>query len=119
MATTSSQAIHVLFPQEHESWALLAKRIQDTPGELLLVLSGRENDLFEAPDARKAFLADCKKIHQRLRIATKQPVVAAEARAAGIRVLDRTRHMRTLLMGHPKLDDALRVFSPHLWRQLL
>jgi hypothetical protein len=119
MATTSSQAIHVLFPQEHESWALLAKRIQDTPGELLLVLSGRENDLFEAPDARKAFLADCKKIHQRLRIATKQPVVAAEARAAGIRVLDRTRHMRTLLMGHPKLDDALRVFSPHLWRQQL
>ncbi len=93
--------------------------MQNTDGELLLVLSGREDDLLGVKDARKAFLTECKKVHQRLRIATKHPVIAAEARANGIRVLDRTRHMRMLLAGNPKLNEALRMFSPHLWRQQL
>lgn len=119
MPQSSTQSIHVLFPQEHESWVVLVKRMQETHGDILLVLSGKEMDLLEAVDTRKQFLAECKKIHQRLRIATKHPVIAAEARAAGIRVLDRTRHMKTLLTGHPKLNEALRVFSPHLWRQQL
>lgn len=119
MSPTTSQALHVLFPQEGESWAQLSKRMHDTPGELLLVLSGRETDLMGNAAARKTFLADCKKLHQRLRIATKHPVIASEVRAQGIRVLDRTRHMRTFLAGHPKLNEALRVFSPHLWRQQL
>lgn len=119
MPTNPSQAIQVLFPQDGESWAQLAKRMQQTDGDILLVLSGREDDLLAAKDVRKAFFGDCKKIQQRLHIATKQPAVAADARAHGIRVLDRTKHMRTFLAGNPKLNEALRLFSPHLWRQQL
>ena len=93
--------------------------MQETDGELLLVLSGKEPDLMSSADGRKIFIQQCKKIQQRLRIATKHPALAAEMRAAGIRVLDRTKHMRALLAVHPKLNEALRVFSPHLWRQQL
>ncbi|UPA22079.1 hypothetical protein K8942_03365 [Candidatus Peribacteria bacterium] len=119
MPSSTSQAIHVLFPQDGESWAQLVERMKQTDGEILLVLSGRENDLLAAKDVRTSFFRDCKKIQQRLRIATKQPTVAADARSHGIRVLDRTKYMRTLLAGHPKLNEALRLFSPHLWRQQL
>jgi hypothetical protein len=119
MPPSSSQAIHLIFPQEGEAWTALGKRLKDTDGEILLVLSGREYELAQAADARKAFLAECKKIQQRLRIATKHPVIAAEARASGIRVLDRTRYMKALLKDHPHLNEALRLFSPHLWRQQL
>lgn len=119
MPANGSSAIHVLFPQDGESWSQLARRMQQTEGDLLLVLSGHEDALLESKDVLSAFLTDCKKIQQRMRIATKEPVIAAAARAGGIRVLDRTRHMRTLLAGHPKLNEALRLFSPHLWRQQL
>ncbi len=119
MPANGSSAIHVLFPQDGESWAQLVKRMHQTDGDLLLVLSGREDSLLAAKDVRTAFLADCKKLHQRLRIATKEPTIAAAARASGIRVLDRTKYMRTLLAGNPKLGEALRLFSPHLWRQQL
>lgn len=119
MSSASTQVLHVLFPQEHESWAGIAKRMHDTEGEILLVISGREHELMESKDTRKTFLAECRKMHQRLRIVTKHPVLAAETRALGIRVLDRTRHVKTLLAGHPRLNETLRVFSPHLWRQQL
>lgn len=119
MPPSSSQPLHVLFPQDGESWAALARRMQETAGEMLLILSGRETELIESNDLRTALLADCKKIHQRLRIATKHPLIAAQARASGIRVLDRTKHIKALLIHHPKLNEALRVFSPHLWRQQL
>lgn len=119
MAPSSPQAIHLLFPQDGEAWAALAKRMHGTEGELLLVLSGREDDLIRSPDVRRSFLSECKKIQQRLRIATKHPLIAAEARSQGIRVLDRTKFLRALLKDHPHLSEALRHFSPHLWRQQL
>jgi len=111
--------MQVIFPQGEEAWSALAERLRDTNGEILLILSGRENELLSNPDMRKQFIAQCKKLHQRLRIATKHPGIAAEIRAAGIRVLDRTKHVRAILLEHPKIDEALRVFSPQLWRQQL
>lgn len=117
MPQTSS--LHVLFPEDGKSWAQLVRTMKETEGEMLLVLSGTEDDLMQSPDARASFLADCKALHSRLRIATKHPQIASEARALGIRVLDRTKHVRSLLAAHPKLNEALRVFSPHLWRQQL
>ncbi|HVW66146.1 MAG TPA: hypothetical protein VHA78_00260, partial [Candidatus Peribacteraceae bacterium] len=96
MSPSSSQAIHLIFPQDGEGWNALSKRMREADGELLLVLSGREEELIQSPEVRKSFLAECKKIQQRLRIATKHPVVAAEARASGIRVLDRTKFLRVL-----------------------
>ena len=108
-ASSSAPALHVIFPQDGESWSALTKRMQETEGELLLILSGREPDLMLNADVRKAFLADAKKMHQRLRIATKHPVIAAQARASGVRVFDRTKQLRSLLADHPKLNEALRI----------
>jgi hypothetical protein len=111
--------IQVIFPQGEEAWSVLAERLRETDGDILLILSGREIELLANPDMRKQFITQCKKLHQRLRIATKHPAIAAEMRTAGIRVLDRTKHVRAILQGHPKLNEALRVFSPQLWRQQL
>lgn len=119
MPSPGTAPVHVLFPQSEEAWSAFADRMKETSGEVLIVLSGRELELLAQPEVRKQFLAKCKAMHQRLRIATKHPAIAAEARASGIRVLDRTKHIRTLLAGHPKLNEALRVFSPQLWRQQL
>jgi len=119
MPTPSSSSIQLILPLEGESFTGIMRRMQETPGELLLVLSGRDGELVQQPDVRKAFFTECKKLHGRLRIATKHPTVAAEARSHGIRVFDRTRQLKAFLTGHPKMDDALRVFSPHLWRQQL
>jgi hypothetical protein len=119
MPKPGTSPIQVLFPQSEEAWSALAERLRETDGDILLVLAGRELELLAQPEVRKQFLVSCKKMQQRLRIATKHPAIAAEARAAGIRVLDRTKHIRTLLAGNPKLNEALRVFSPQLWRQQL
>lgn len=119
MSSSSSSQIQIVFPQDGEAWSALSRRLKEADGELLLILSGRESELISHPDVRKIFLAECKKMHSRLRIATKHPAIAAEARGEGIRVLDRTKHVRALLHDHPKLNDALRVFSPQLWRQQL
>ncbi len=119
MPKSGTTSVHVLFPQSEEAWSALAERLRETDGDVLLIISGRELELLAQPEVRKQFLASCKKIQQRLRIATKHPAIAAEARSAGIRVLDRTKHIRTLLAGNPKLNEALRVFSPQLWRQQL
>lgn len=119
MPSSSSSSVQIIFPQDGEAWSALTKRLKETSGEILLILSGRESELLAQPEVRKTFLSESKKIQQRLRIATKHPAIAAEARAAGIRVLDQTKHVRALLHGNPKLNDALRVFSPQLWRQQL
>jgi len=119
MASSSASSVQILFPQEGEAWSGLMRRLKETEGEILLILSGRESELIAQPEVRKTFIAEAKKMQQRLRIATKHPAIAAEARAAGIRVLDRTKHVKALLHGNSKMNDALRVFSPQLWRQQL
>lgn len=119
MSESSSHSLHVLFAQEGEAWSALARRLQETSGELLLFLSGREGELIAHPDVKAAFLTECRRVHQRLRIATKHPTIAAAFRAKGIRVLDRTKHVRAILQGHPMLSESLRIFSPQLWRQQL
>ncbi len=111
--------ISVIFPQGEESWSALADRLRETEGEMLLILSGREHELLANPDARKQFIAHCKKVNQRLRVATKHPGITAEMRSSGIRVLDRTKFVRSILHNHPKQSEALRSFSPQLWRQQL
>lgn len=109
--------ITVILPAEGESWGGLLTRMKQTPGEILLVLSGRDEELTAQEDARAHFLKGCAAIRDRLRLATKQPVIIKEARALGMRVLDRTKYVKLLLSGHPQLNEALRVFAPHLWRQ--
>jgi hypothetical protein len=115
----SASHVTVLLPEDSESWSAFADRIAQSKGETLVVLSGREKDLLDQPEIRAMFLKELKKHSQRLRIATKHPVLCAEARAQGIRVFDRTKFVKQLLKDHPMLTETLRVFSPHLWRQQL
>ncbi len=112
-------SVTVLLPEDSESWSVFADRIAATVGEVLVVLSGREEDLVSQPEIRSLFFKELKKHSQRLRIATKHPLMSAEARAQGIRVFDRTKFVKQLLKDHPMLNETLRVFSPHLWRQQL
>lgn len=115
----SSAPITVLIPGEGESWTGFLKRMEETGGELVAVLSGRDEELALKPDVRRSFLEGSRALRDRLQIATKLPVVASEARQRGIRVLDRTKHLKLLLKDHSQLSEALRVFSPYLWRQQL
>jgi hypothetical protein len=115
----SAPSVTVLLPEDSESWSVFAERIAATSGEALVVLSGREEDLIRQPEIRAMFFKELKKHAQRLRIASKHPLITAEARSHGFRVFDRTKHVKLLLTDHPMLTATLRVFSPHLWRQQL
>lgn len=112
-------SITVLLPQEGESWANFLQRASRTPGELLLVLSDRDESLEGNDEVRKHFLKECVAMRDRVRLATKQPTLVVDARKVGLRVLDRTKYLRLLLQDHEQLADALRAFSPHLWQQQL
>lgn len=115
----SPPSVTVLLPEDSESWSAYADRIASARGEVLAVLSGRESDLISQPEIRGLFLKECAKHAKRLRLACKHPDLVTEARAKGIRVLDRTKQIRALLHDHPMLNQVLQVFSPHLWRQEL
>jgi hypothetical protein len=112
-------SVTVLLPEDSESWSAFADRIAASTGEALVVLSGRESDLVAQPEIRAMFFKELKKHAHRVRIATKHPLICAEARSNGFRVFDRTKFVKQLLKDHPLLNETLRVFSPHLWRQQL
>ena len=116
---SDASTIIVLMPEEGESWNVFVRRIGETKEDALVVLTGREDELVEQPELRGVLLKECKKHEKRVKIATKLPSLAAEAREMELTVLDRTKDVRTALKGHPKLEEVLRVFSPHLWRQQL
>ncbi len=94
-------------------------RIKETPGQLLLILGSKEEKLAEDKPQMILFLEECKKLKQRLRFAAKHPVLVHALQERGLTVYNRTSQLRTLLEGHAKLDDALRAFSPHVWKQQL
>lgn len=112
-------SITVLFPDEGEAWSAFAKRISATKGEVIIILTNREADLLAHRDQCKRFFEEIRPLRARLRVAVKASAIAAVARESGHRVIARARELRELLAGHGKLDEALRVFSPHRWRQQL
>ena len=73
----------------------------------------------ENSSERKFFRSACVPLKGRLFVATKHPAVGKELKEAGVRVIDRTKHIRMLLRDHPKLPEVLQLFSPQLWRQQL
>lgn len=107
----------VLWRSDEESWNAFARRIREAEGEVVVVLASADNTHLLQEETRGPFLEELAKIRYRLRLATKEPVVITHARRAGIRVLDRTRKLRALLDDHPRAAEALRYFSPSLWRQ--
>lgn len=111
--------LHLLFPREEESWNSFGQRLAETEGQVIAVLAGAEDRLLRDQEELKQFLADAQKIRSRLRFATKHKTFGAAARNQGIRVIDRTRDLRDALVGRPGAEEALRAFSPHIWRQQL
>lgn len=114
----SDQEVQVLFRREEESWSRFARRVRETEGPLIVVFGAMESALFLREDQRTAFLEECAKLRHRVRLAVRQPLVIAAARKLGIRVFGRARDLRKALLHHPQRDEALRVLSPGLWRQM-
>jgi len=115
----SEKFLTVLFLEEGESWTVLIRRVRDSDGEVLLVFSGLADELLlRHPEEGRAFLSSLTKL-SRVRLATRSKAVAAAAREWGIRVVDRLEDLRSLLANNPRLQDAVREFSPQLWRQQL
>ena len=111
--------IAVLFPDQGETLASFERRIQESSGEVLIIYSDLEPHILADKEVRKKAMALCKKFSTRLRIATRNGALSKAARAKGIRVIGSVQDLRKLLDGHPSLDDALREFLPHVWRQQL
>lgn len=111
--------IAVLFPDQGETLASFERRIIATKGEVLIVFSDLELVLVKEKEARKRVMNTCKKYSTRLRIATKNQLIARIARSKGLRVIESVHDLRKLLKDNPLLDDALREFQPHIWRQQL
>ncbi len=85
---------------------------------MIVVLGAADMSLFLQEEQRTKFMEECARLRQRVSIATRQPLVLASARKMGIRVLDSSKQLRHALAHHPQRDEALRVFSPNLWRQM-
>jgi hypothetical protein len=116
----SPKYLTALFLEEGESWNALLRRVRDTQGEVLVVFSAvADAALAAGPEQGKAFLSSIAKLSGRVRLATRDKAVAAQARSRGIRVIDRLQDLRSLLEGHAQFSDAVREFSPQLWRQQL
>ncbi len=109
----------VLLPRAGESWDLLLSRLDREKGKVLLCLPPRDNELAADTALRTKVLSKVQEKKAHVVLAAKHPSIVAAARERGITVVDRLRQLRTLLKDHPQLDEVVRLFSPHYWRQEL
>lgn len=114
----SDPAVQLCILGDEENLDAFARRVAaSTPGGRIAFLGARERDVAASPEHRSSLLTA---LHgAKAYLATKHPGLTKQARAKGIRVIDRTADLKELLGKHPQLQDALRVFSPHVWRQQL
>src|SRR3990167_7202542 len=101
----SHDQLIVLFPKDEESFGAFAKRLSEAEGQVIAVLSGSEETLLGKKEDRDAFLKECVKIRNRLRIATKHKPLVLATRRNGIRVIDSTRNLRDLLKDHAGAEE--------------
>ena len=111
--------LHVLFPEQGESWHSFIARIERKKGKVVVIISGdRDADLvhhekecqhcLQAIENKKDFV-----------LATHNKSLILMAHSRGITVIEKEKELKTLLKGHPKNEEALREFLPHVWRQEL
>ncbi len=91
--------------------------IRGSTGPLLLALSPAglqlpEEEVFRFLRELKALNAD-----RHLTLATKHTKTLEIARRAGWHILSKSKDLRKTLHGHAQLSEALRSFSPKLWRE--
>ncbi|HLD63960.1 MAG TPA: hypothetical protein VI913_03655 [Candidatus Peribacteraceae bacterium] len=112
-------SLTLFLPKDGETLEVFLKRVDPKQAEGLVLFGALERQLrLEAKDLEKA-LKHLSKHGSRLRLATNHRALARAARAKGIRVIDRGADLRSFLGEHAQLSDALRAFSPHVWRQQL
>lgn len=109
----------VLFPDQGQSVASFERDIEAATGDLLILFAELELDLHQDEQLLNRVCDFLKGIDRRVRIATNRPDIIHAARSRGLRVITSTADLKKLLAGHPQLDDALREFEPHIWRQQL
>ena len=119
MPKSSPQNMTVLFPEEGESWAVFTKRIENTKGSVVIILTGPDAALAKNEKERVKFMNVMAKLSSRVHLATRQRVMMAAARSRGVRVVDSVSDLKHLLHGNPVQDEAVRVFSPNIWQQKL
>lgn len=111
--------VHVLIALEGESWKVLLARAKKKRGEVLIILSGCEQELSHSTKESQKFADACEKIGKRLQVALRDRVLASRLRSHGLTVIDRPKSLKKLLHGHAQIDEAVHAFSPHVWRQQL
>lgn len=115
---TPEQALQICILGEEENIDAFGRRLGLVPaGNSVAFLGVRERAVASSPEQTDALLTALQATKSY--VATKHPALAKQARAKGVRVIDRTADLKELLGKHPQLQDALRVFSPHVWRQQL
>lgn len=107
----------VVYRRDEESWIAFAHRIHDVEGEAVVILTAGDSVFLQDEDDRKDFISDLAKIRYRLCIATRDTGLQRAAKAEGIPVVASTRKLKQILAGNAELAQALRLFSPQLWRQ--
>ncbi len=118
MAKSSTDpALHLCILGDEENLDAYARRLAAAQGTAIAFLGNRERAIASSQEQTSALLKGLQS--SKAYIATKHQGLAKQARAKGIRVVDRTSDLKDMLEKHPQLQDALRVFSPHLWRQQL
>ncbi len=112
-------SITVIIPDDGESSASFERRIAESLGNVLVVLSGMEQVMYKDRDSRRRIFGVCKKFSTRVTLAARSAVISRTARSKGITVIDSPQKLKNFLAGHPALNDALREFEPKIWRQEL
>lgn len=114
----SEPALHLCILGDEENLDAFARRMAAAPaGTCIAFLGHRERAIASTVDHVNVLLKGLQT--SKAYIATKHPGIVKAARAKGIRVIDRTADLKEMLIKHPQLQDALRMFSPHVWRQQL
>ncbi|MFA6522902.1 MAG: hypothetical protein WCS85_00855 [Candidatus Peribacteraceae bacterium] len=110
--------IIVLFRREEESWMLFGKRVTEADGDVVIVLSATDAVLALREEEKFGhFLDACSGSARRVRIAVRSEQVRERIRRKGFRVIATTKQLRTVLAELTQSEEALRIFSPSLWRQ--
>lgn len=121
MARSTKSSVIVLLPgADDASWETLFARLKDAQAKhVVIVLSGKEELLLGHPPLLKRFLDTVSKHTSKVSVATKHAPMVKACRKKGIIVVQRARELKQILATHPQLNEALRRFSPHIWRQHL
>lgn len=119
MSTPTSSSFTVLFLQEGESWHSYLHRLQQVEGMAVLVLCGREGDLIDRTVVLDEVVAACAARVESIVVVTGHRVIVAALQAADVTVLHTVKTVRATLKDHAALQDVLRCFAPHMWKQQL